>query len=304
MYSSYSRNTKSTRFHRTRLLLFCLQECRPAVLTIFLVRFVVAGTAGLPSVAAAPSTLVLGSLVWLASVAFTYLYNGVTDIGEDRANGSRRPIARGDLPVIQARRIAWALAAFALAGAASLGHVMFAVTLCMIALGYAYSAPGLSLKSRTPDTIAVVVASGALTYFAGWLAGAAPLTAHLVVLAVAMTLWMGLVGAVAKDFSDARGDAKHGRRNWTVLWGGRVTAVIVSVSAVTIGAGLLACAVALALPELLTPAAVVLAGALVLAGAALTARPGDSRSRRRLPYQVFMITQHATHLVTLAQPVS
>ncbi|WP_170198363.1 UbiA family prenyltransferase [Streptomyces chryseus] len=300
--ATYPRTTESTRARGARFLLLCAQETRPAVLIIFLARFLVAGTAGLTSVTAAPSTLILGSLVWIASVAFSYLYNGVTDVREDRANGSRRPIAHGNLSVVHARRAAWALAAFALTGAATLGPVMFVVTLGMIALGYAYSSPRLSLKSRTPDTIAVVAAAGGLTYFAGWLAGAAPLTADLVVLAVAMTLWMGLVGAVAKDFSDTRGDAKHGRRNWTVLWGGRVTAFIVSVSAVAIGAALLASAVAFGLPDLLAPAGVVLAGAVALAAAALTARPGDSRSRRRLPYRIFMITQHVAHLVTLAQP--
>ncbi|MEU8484362.1 UbiA family prenyltransferase [Streptomyces sp. NPDC048641] len=277
---------------------------------IFLLRFLVAGTAGtagtdsyVSPLTSRPS-LILGAAVWFCSVACTYLYNGVTDIHEDRANASVRPVARGALPVRFARTTAWALAALALTGGAFLGPLMFLVTAGMLLLGYAYSAPGVALKSRTPGTIAVVVASGALTYAAGALSGAAPLSPALLAFSAAMCLWMGMVGAVAKDFSDAEGDAKHGRRNWTVVWGRAVTALIVSVSAVGIGAALLVCAVATATYGLLAPAGVVLCGALALSTAALTARRDDSRGRRRLPYRIFMVTQYAAHLVTFAQPIA
>ncbi|MBA4867088.1 UbiA family prenyltransferase [Streptomyces sp. PSKA54] len=274
------------------------------MLVVFLLRFLVGGTVGATSYLAIPPTLFLGAAVWFCAVAFTYLYNGVTDIREDRANGSGRPIARGALPVPFARRTAWVLAALALAGGAVLGPVMLMVTLCMLLLGHAYSAPRFSLKSRTPDTIVVVVASGALTYAGGALCGDAVLTSELLAFSAAMCLWMGMVGAVAKDFSDAAGDARHGRRNWTVLFGRAVTACIVSLSAVSIGAALLASAVVLAAPGLLAPAAVVLCGALALSAAALTARRDDSRSRRRLPYRIFMITQYTAHAVTFAQPIA
>ncbi|GAA3651335.1 UbiA family prenyltransferase [Streptomyces chitinivorans] len=286
------------------LLLLCLAESRPAVLGIFLLRFLTAGAVGLTSVVSFPPSLLVGAAVWFCSVSFTYLYNGVTDVGEDRANGSRRPIARGALPVACARRTAWALAVLALCGGAALGPVMLAATACMILLGYAYSVPGIALKRRTPSTIAVVVASGALTYTAGWSSGTVPSSSALLVFSTAMCLWMGMVGAAAKDFSDAEGDARHGRRNWTVLWGRAVTACIVSLSAVAIGAGLLAVATVLDLPELLAPGAVVLTGALALSAVALSARRGDSRARRRLPYRIFMITQYAAHLVTLHQPIA
>ncbi|MDW4905784.1 UbiA family prenyltransferase [Streptomyces sp. ADMS] len=270
---------------------------------IFLMRYAVAGTAGASGYSAFPPAFVFGAGVWLCSIAFTYLYNGVTDVREDRANGSGRPIARGALPVTVARAAAWTLAATALTGGILLGPAMFVVTLGMLLLGYAYSAPALALKSRTPATIAVVVASGFLTYAAGALCGAVPLTVELLVFAVAMTLWMGMVGAIAKDFSDDVGDAKHGRRNWTILWGRTVTACIVSLSALGIGAGVLVSAVELDAPALLVPGFVVLGGALVLSAAALTARAGDTRSRRRRPYRIFMITQYTAHCVVLAQPV-
>src|SRR4051812_37419769 len=88
-----------------RYLVLCAQETRYAVQIIFLLRFTVAGTTGLTSILSLPSTLAPGAAVWLCCVAFTYLYNGISDIGEDRANGSTRPIARGALPVPVARRV-------------------------------------------------------------------------------------------------------------------------------------------------------------------------------------------------------
>ncbi|WP_338700519.1 UbiA family prenyltransferase [Streptomyces sp. Q6] len=252
----------------------------------------------------AAAALVPGAAVWLCCVAFTYLYNGVSDIGEDRVNGSARPIARGALPVPTARRVCLLLVALALTGAALLGPLMCLLTLCMLALGYAYSAPAFALKRTTPGTMVAVLGSGVLTYLAGAVDGTGRLTPELVVFALALTLWMGLVGAVAKDFSDTEGDARHGRRNWTLQWGGRRTALLVTFSSLAIGVLLAVAAVLLSAPGLAGPAATVLCGALVLSVAALTAGPDASRARRRVPYRVFMVTQYTAHLITFAQPLS
>lgn len=286
-----------------RVLLLCFQESRAAVQTIFLMRFLLAATAGATSYLTLPPALFGGAAVWLLAATSVYLFNGVTDVDEDRANGSTRPIGRGALSPADARRTAQVMAALALTGGAFIGPAMLTATGCMLLLGFVYSAPGIALKTSTPGTMATVIGSGALTYTAGVVCSGSPVSPSLIAFCTAMCLWMGLVGAVAKDFSDAAGDARHGRRNWTVLWGYARTAAIVSLSAVTVGTGLLVSALVLDSPPLLVPACVLLGGALALAAAALTGRSDDSRSRRRLPYRMFMVTQYAAHLAAFAQPI-
>ncbi|WP_079185032.1 UbiA family prenyltransferase [Streptomyces uncialis] len=287
-----------------RFVALCLRESRGAVLAIFLLRFLLAGTADGTSRSPAEPALFLGAAVWISAVTAVYLYNGVTDVEEDRSNGSTRPVSSGLLPLDTALRTARGLAAAAVVGAVLVGPLMCAVTVGFLLLGYAYSAPRIALKRHTPGTIAAVIGGGALTYVAGLLCGATPLTPASLAFCGAMCLWMGLVGAIAKDFSDAEGDARHGRRNWTVLWGPAVTACLVCVSALTIGTGLLLCALSLSAPGLLLPSAVLLGSALVLAAVALTARPDETRAQRRVPYRIFMVTQYATHLVAFALPIT
>lgn len=273
------------------------------VQAIFLMRFLLAATAGATSYLTLPPSLFAGAGVWLLAATSVYLFNGVTDVDEDRANGSTRPIGRGALAPADARRTAQVMAALALTGSAWLGPAMLTATACLLLLGYLYSAPAVALKTSTPGTMATVILSGSLTYAAGVVCSGAPVSSALIAFAAAMCLWMGLVGAVAKDFSDATGDARHGRRNWTVLWGYPRTAALVSLSSLAVGAGLLVSALVLASPQLLVPAFVLLGGALALTAAALTGRSDDSRSRRRLPYRMFMVTQYAAHLVAFAQPI-
>ncbi|MFD5147117.1 UbiA family prenyltransferase [Streptomyces sp. NPDC058401] len=270
---------------------------------IFLMRFLLAATAGATSYLTLPPTLFGGAGIWLLAATSVYLFNGVTDVDEDRANGSTRPIGRGALSPADARRTAQVMAAVALTGGAWIGPAMLTATACMLLLGFFYSAPGIALKTSTPGTMATVIVSGGLTYTAGIVCSGSPVSPSLIAFCTATCLWMGLVGAVTKDFSDAAGDARHGRRNWTVLWGYARTAAVVSLSAVTVGAGLLLSALLLSAPQLLAPAFVLLGGALALAAAALTGHADHSRSRRRLPYRMFMVTQYAAHLVAFAQPI-
>ncbi|CAM5385667.1 1,4-dihydroxy-2-naphthoate octaprenyltransferase [Streptomyces tendae] len=279
----------------------CAQESRYAVQVIFLLRFTAAGTAGATSYRALTGTLVPGAAVWLCCIVFAYLYNGVSDVGEDRANGSTRPIARGALPVRTARRACLLLVVLAVTGGALLGPVMCTLTLCMLALGYGYSAPAFALKRTTPGAMFAVLGSGILTYLAGATSGAGHLSPAFVAFALAMCLWMALVGAVTKDLSDTEGDARHGRRNWTLQWGSFRTALLVTVCSPAIGVSLAVTAALLSAPSLFAPAVTVLCGAFALSAAALTARRDASRGRRRLPYRIFMVTQYTAHLALLAQ---
>src|SRR2546421_12727510 len=102
-----------------------------------------------------------------------------------------------------------------------------------------------------------------MPFAAGGAAGGGTATAAtLLVFAVAMSCWMGLVGALAKDFTDVYGDAMVGRRTSAVVRGVRRTAVRLSVNAVGVGVGFLVAARFFA-PVLLGPAGAVALGAVL-----------------------------------------
>ncbi|MDG9722063.1 MULTISPECIES: UbiA family prenyltransferase [unclassified Streptomyces] len=290
-----------------RTLRLCLKESRPAVLAAFQLRFL-AGVALVPA-----STTVLGVrpalqatlcfVAWFCAVFYTYLYNGYMDYREDRVNESTRPIASLKLPRSTALTVARcaALAALICAAGAGLGALLLCTALLL--LGYGYSSPRTAWKNRTPAVMGVVFVSGLLTYSAGPVAlGSSPASPALLLTAFAMSLWMALVGAVAKDFSDIEGDIASGRRTWAITLGERRARLLVAVGACAVGGGYTAGAAAWA-PELLPVASVVLAGAVVLATVTLTGQGATRRSRRRLPYRCFMGTQHCAHLALLGQAV-
>lgn len=273
------------------VLRLCFAEARPCVLVIFLLRFLTgaAMSGGRPD-------LVAAALVWEAAVFFVYLYNGVTDVHEDRFNGSGRPIASGLLSRGAAAWIAVSAAVSALVGGLLLGGPMAAAVPVLILLGLAYSGPPCYLKRRSGGAMVTVTVAGLLTYYMGE-AAAVP-TPKLLVLALVMSLWMGLVGATTKDLPDAAGDAAAGRQTIAVTRGDRRVRWLASVSAVALGIGFLVAAVVVA-PELIWPAVIMLAGAAAVAVLALGDLSQGDRSRRRRPYRAFMITQYGVHLMAI-----
>jgi 4-hydroxybenzoate polyprenyltransferase len=283
-----------------RLLLLCLREARIAVQVMFALRLVTAAALSSPGgrgLASWPA--LLGIAAWSCAVFFVYLLNGVTDIDEDRINGSKRPIASGLLTPRQAIVVARGAALLALVCAAVHGVALLVPLVALMLLGYGYSAPSFAWKSRTNTAMAVVLASGLLTYFAGWVvAQEASSRVPVLVFAAAMTAWMGLVGTLAKDFSDVEGDAAAGRRSVLVTRGQAVARTLCGANALAVGGAFVVCAAFLA-PVLLWPAVIVLLGAVWLAG---TLAYGEKGSTRR-PYQVFMIVQHAAHTAALVLAV-
>jgi 4-hydroxybenzoate polyprenyltransferase len=260
---------------------------------IFLLRFLVgasfAGALGDPRAwAAAPA--------WGCAVWAVYLLNGVTDVGEDRINGSGRPVASGALGLGEAKAGAAVLAALALLGAVALGRPPAWSVAAALAMGWAYSGPPFYLKRRPAGLAAMAGLGGLLTYYAGYAAGGggAQDLPGLLAFAAVMSLWMGLVGQ-SKDLSDAEGDERAGRRSLPVAWGEHAARIAYSGMALALGGAFLVGA-ALFFPSLL-PAAVVLAlGALVFAVVALGDGGRDAgRSERRRPYKVFMVTQYAAN---------
>lgn len=247
---------------------------------------------------------VFGSLAWFGAIFYTYLYNGCTDFHEDQVNGSARPIASGRLPRRSALLVARGAAVGSLVAAACAGLGPLLLCTAMLLLGHAYSAPRTVWKNNTPAAMGVVFLSGLLTYAAGPLAlGVSPTSPALFLTALSMSLWMALVGAVAKDFSDIEGDAAAGRRTWAVTLGERRTRVLVAVGACTVGGVFTAGALRWA-PEQLPTACVVLVGGLALAAVTLAGDATDDRHLRRRPYRFFMVTQHCAHLALLGQAIA
>jgi 4-hydroxybenzoate polyprenyltransferase len=280
-------------------LRLCLLEARPAVQMIFMLRFLAGIALVSPTLTwQSGEQLVAGIGVWEAVVVCIYVLNGVSDIVEDRANRSRRPIASGRLEAHTAAWVAGSAGVVGLVGAALLGGAFLADAVAMLAIGVAYSA-GPVLKRSRSGAAASVTAAGVLTYGAGSvLLGAGP-PAPLVVLAVVMSLWMGLVGAVTKDFSDVEGDRAAGRyRNGDDGLRLRVRACL---SAVVVAACAMAVAALLA-PVLLLPFLVLAAGAAAVVGTTATTWHSADRAVRRRPYRAFMATQYAVH-VALACPL-
>lgn len=231
---------------------------------------------------------------WTLLVVAIYVFNGVTDLAADQANGSLRPVATGELSTRSA--LAWsaalAVAGVGLCGVAGIGELCIAIA--MIVLGWAYSA-GPSLKS-SPTGFALVIGLGAaLTYLAGRVA-AGGLTATSLATYGSVAGWVGLCCA-AKDFSDVEGDRAAGRRTWPVLLGARRAALLVAVLAI---AGATAIALAAHADHLPSMTAVPLAlGSITLGVSALASAQASDRRTRRRPYRAFMATQYATNLALL-----
>ncbi|MFC7304826.1 UbiA family prenyltransferase [Streptomyces monticola] len=286
-----------------RSLALCLQEARPSVQVIFLLRFAAAYLLAAGVSAGSLAALPLPAFAWLCATFYVYLVNGVHDAPEDRVNGSGRPIGRGALPPRTARRVARAAALLAVAAAVFCPQpVLFtALVVVHLAAGHLYSAPPFALKRNSLGAIAVVLVLGGATFAAAWVsAGAAGRGVHVAVIGAALTLWMGLVGALVKDLSDRRGDTEAGRRTAVIVWGERRTRAVCAVNPVLLGALFVAAALALA-PELLAAACVMLAGGIATAALTLTTHSAEPRHRSRLPYRAFMLTQYGVCVTQLGQ---
>jgi 4-hydroxybenzoate polyprenyltransferase len=279
----------------------CFLEARPIVQVIFLVRFLTGASFADSSDEDAESLLSLWfvALLWACATCSGYILNGVTDVKEDRINGSSRPIASGRLSVAQAVVVAVALGAFSLFASILVDWYMAWGVAAVLTMSWMYSAPPLRLK-RWPAGLAVLaIAAALLTYYIGYTAnGGEGLTPPLVLFALAMALWMGLVGQT-KDLSDIEGDQKVDRKSLPVVWGDSRTRIAVSVIALAIGGAFLA--LALSLREIpVAPAVVVAVGAVAVTAAALGPWSRGDREKRRRPYRMFMYTQYGANLAVLA----
>ncbi|MFP3991528.1 UbiA family prenyltransferase [Streptomyces sp. E11-3] len=282
-----------------RTVRLCLREARPLVQVMFVLRFV---TGALLTASAAhhrPDTahLLVGAVAWWAVTVSVYVFNGVSDLPEDRANRSRRPLASGQLTESAAR---WAVAVTAVAGlllGCAAGWQVAESTAVFLALGYAYSAPSIAAKCRSWSASAVTCAAAGTTYLAGVAASGSALTAEAAVFALVLSLGVGLIAAVAKDLGSTRGDSLAGRRTLAVVRGERGARRFCAVAGGGLALVLTAGAVWVRQLPLEAAAAVFVVGALCVAGRCLPVR--GEPDRPRAPYRTWMVTQYAVHLAAL-----
>jgi len=204
---------------------------------IYLLRFAAGYALARPADNPTPSWWhLLAAATWLFGIASVYLFDGVMDMVEDRLNRSTRPIARGALSRQVALVVSIVWAVLALLGSLQLGAPYVYLVPVLLLLGWAYAAPPLRLKRWSGAAGATVLIAGLMTFAAGGEAGGGAIdSVTLLIFAIAMSCWMGLVGALAKDFTDVYGDALVGRRTSAIVHGVRGAAVRLSVNAAAVG---------------------------------------------------------------------
>jgi 4-hydroxybenzoate polyprenyltransferase len=284
-------------------LRLCLTEARPVVAVMFALRYLTAAAVAGGFERATLPRVLAGSAIWVLAVLSTYVINGTTDVAEDRANHSRRPIASGRLSPATARRAAGVSAVAAVAGGLVLGGGFCCLVLAFLGAGYLYSAPPVCAKRYAATSALTGVLLALLTYGAACAAArAGPGGRTGVIFCVAAALWTGIVGSITKDIPDAAGDMAAGRRTIAVTLGETASRRLACAAAVTLGAAFTAAA-GLAGSLLVAPAAAMLAGALLVSVVTWPGRPGGASARLggggRAPYRAFMATQYAAHLCML-----
>lgn len=298
--------SRPRRFSRTlwSAAVLLTEESRRPVLVIFTGRFLTSAVLAAPLPRAAGPVL-LGALAWALATMAVYVFNGVADRVEDRANGSSRPVASGRLSVPAAvRGTACCTALSVLLALTAQGGLPLVCLLGFLVAGYAYSGPPVYGKRHTVGAALLVLVLGAATYAGGWLTADRCIAlrphAHalVIVFGTALTLWMAMVGVLVKDLSDVEGDAVVGRRTPVLVWGQTVTRTVIFVNSLAVSGGFLLAALRWA-PALVPGAAALLAGALAVMLTVVTTRHSPDRGRQRRPYRMFMIAQYAAHVLVL-----
>jgi 4-hydroxybenzoate polyprenyltransferase len=276
----------------------CLEEARPTVQLIFLLRFLTGAVLGRPDHSVEPARLLTGMAGWACATVAIYLFNGVADQREDVENCSPRPIASGRLPAGSALTGVGMAASAGLVLAFALGTGFAVLTACYLSVGYAYSGRPFWFKRIYGAAATTGLVLGLATYLAGCLASGGRGTVDLCLFAVAMSLWMAGVGSIAKDLSDVKGDLAAGRRSWSIALGEMPARRALAVVALALGTSFVLVARARR-GYLLVGAGAVLVGACAVAVVSLRGRPGSDRSSARRPYRDFMRTQYAAHTALL-----
>jgi 4-hydroxybenzoate polyprenyltransferase len=282
---------------------WCFLEARPAVVGIFLLRFLAGASFTRPLFTKGVNLhLWEGAALWICVTLSVYILNGVMDVEEDRTNGSTRPVASGKLTTARAAGVAVGLGILSLVGGLLLGRLMACSVVVTLVLGWLYSGPPFYLK-RHPAAWAVIgIAAALITYNAGYASNVGDTNGggdlhSFSMFASVMALWLGVVSQT-KDLSDIEGDEHAGRRSVPVVFGDGMARLVFSGTALCLGCAYVLVAALLA-PGLLLPALVLATGAVAVAVTALSPWSKGDRLKRRRPYKAFMLTQYGVNLAVV-----
>lgn len=274
---------------------FGWEESRPLVQAAIIGRFLAGAALAFASTGRTHWQVAPAAVAWLAAGFSVYVFNGVNDVVEDRANGSSRPIASGRLTARAAMALVIGGAVLALAAAVVAGEALQAAI--YLALGYVYSGPPFAAKRHWAAASLVITASGAVTFWTASRAGVCSSPA-IVIAGATLAAWMGLVGALVKDLSDVAGDRISGCKNWIVTFG--ESRVERCAAELALGIGLFgAVASAAFCPQLLPAMAPLLVAAIIFAVRAWRVSVLPRRQGDRSLYRVFMAAQITSILMII-----
>ena len=229
----------------------------------------------------------------LISIAI-YVFNGLSDVGGDAANGSRRPIVTGRLTQHAARVAYRSAAAGGLVLCAACGGIALLVLAAAFGLlGWLYSA-GPALKSSAVSAALTIGGGCSLTYAAGYVVSEGHQMDRLAAL-LTIGGWVALACST-KDFSDVVGDCAAGRKTLPVTLGHRPAARGLAVATTLLAAAFVAAEWGSSYSYV---AISLLIGTLAMCVLLWTSKPDAPCRRRRMPYRGYMATQYMLNTLLL-----
>ncbi|MCL4436186.1 MAG: UbiA family prenyltransferase [Thaumarchaeota archaeon] len=163
-----------------------------------------------------PLLLITTLGMYLASLG-VYVYNDITDIGEDSINSVQRPLIAGKVTKSQAAKFVIAIWSASLLLQLFLTWVAAGMTLLYILLGILYSHPATHLKKLFPLKTVVTALGGAMASLVGGLA-AGGITPQVLFAATVFFLFFFILGPLG-DVGDLEGDRMQGRQTFPVVLG-------------------------------------------------------------------------------------
>jgi 4-hydroxybenzoate polyprenyltransferase len=183
-------------------------------------------------------------VVVLVHSAFT-MQNDLNDVDVDMANGRETALTMGIVKTSVLKQVIgnMVLASLVIAWFGSHKTYYLGFILAYGGLAYAYNSPPFYASRKPVVSIALLGSLYALIpLFFGILASGNDVTRRFVVFAAAMTLTR-LSISILKDFKDAKGDKRHGKRTFYLSYGRKAT-ILISGCLALLGYPLVAVAVA------------------------------------------------------------
>jgi geranylgeranylglycerol-phosphate geranylgeranyltransferase len=166
-----------------------------------------------------PNFLLLGELVvaWYSVTFGVYVFNGLTDVKEDRIDHPNRPFASGKVSERDGWIIFATFAGISFVVSIAISVVCFILILSAFLLGVAYSHPAVRAKRRFPLKILVSIPGAVLCSLCGGIV-AGNLDGPVIFSAIFFGLF-ALVTLLLGDVSDVPGDTAAGVRSLPIVIG-------------------------------------------------------------------------------------